>query len=149
MLEYQHQESSQTLAEGLAEYCAAYGEHFGTRKKSLEAEEFFRCHDVAHIIFGCDISLAEEAVVKVSSALGTTAGFGVLRGYRLAESREVYQQLRWRDIALTALRSLVNVPKTIWRCWKMHKRWNWSEHDVLMGRPLRELRREYGIRVPR
>ena len=147
MLDYQFQDSQQTLEEGVAEYYSANQQHFSTRKMTAPAQEFFRCHDVAHVVFGCDISLPDEAVVKISSAFGTTIGFGVMKGYQLAESKEVYDGLGLLDILLTTVKSMLLVPKTIWRCSRMRKRWVWSEHSEFLQRPLGELRTEFGICV--
>lgn len=36
--------------------------------------EFFRCHDAAHVVFGCGTGLDDEAVVKIWSFFGTTRG---------------------------------------------------------------------------
>ena len=51
---------------------------------SPEAAHFFRCHDTVHVVFGCGTTLDDEAVVKIASLLGTTAG---LVRFRLAEVR--------------------------------------------------------------
>lgn len=85
MLNYQLQNSSQSLAEGIAEYYAVHADQIRTRQLTPEATEFFRCHDVVHVVFGCDISLSQELVVKLSSMFGTSAGLSVLQGYRLEE----------------------------------------------------------------
>ncbi len=50
-------------------------------------------------------------------------------------------------IAPTALRSASVVPQVIARCIRMHWRWPWSDFDAYRKLGLRELRREYGIRV--
>lgn len=83
---FERQASRQTLGEGLAEY---HEKNPGLRKDhelSIDAREFFRCHDVVHVVYGCSTSMPDEAVVKLASLFGTTAGFQVLKGYRLNES---------------------------------------------------------------
>ena len=80
MLDYQKQDSPQTLSEGIAEYFTAYKQHLNTRVLTPDADEFFRCHDASHVVFGCDISLSDELVVKVSSVFGTTVGWNVIKG---------------------------------------------------------------------
>jgi hypothetical protein len=69
----------------------------------------------------------------------------VWRGYRLPESQEIYEQITWRDTARTALGALLTVPRVLWRCSRMHKRWPWSAFEAHLDVPLREIRREYGI----
>ena len=60
MLDYQEQDSKQTLSEGITEFFAANKQHVKTRVLTPEADEFFRCHDASHVVFGCDISLNSE-----------------------------------------------------------------------------------------
>jgi len=149
MLGYELQDSPQTLAEGIAEYHAANPQLADARSLSPEARAFFRCHDVAHVVYGCTTALDDEAVVKLSSLFGTSAGIGVLRGYRLHESVEIYRQLPLRDLLGTLLRSIVIVPRTLVRCLRQRARWPWADFDGHLGSSLREIRDQYGIRVVR
>jgi len=144
---FQHQESAHTLAQGVQEYFAANPGLAQGRIMSPEAQEFFRCHDVAHVVFGCDVALDDEAVVKIASILGTTAGLQVLKGYRLHESLQIYRQLRILDVVLSIVRSVVIVPRTALRCMRQRGRWPWSEHQQYLQVPLHQLRQEFGIRV--
>lgn len=111
------------------------------------AKEFFRCHDVAHVVYGCDVALNDEAVVKIASLLGTTAGLQVLKGYRLHESLQIYRQLRVSDVLLSTISSVVIVPRTALRCFAQQARWPWAEHQQYMQSSLRELRHRFGIKV--
>ena len=147
MLEYQRPDSTLSLAEGLREYYAARDGLIDGRGISTAAREFFRCHDVAHVVFGCATTLHNEAMVKMWSFFGTTAGLSLLRAYRLPESKEVYEELEWLDIASTAVRSLVLVPLVLWRCSLMRKRWPWSDFEPYLDVSLSEIRHEYGIRL--
>jgi hypothetical protein len=150
VLKYQQPDSTLTLAEGLSEYHASREGLAGGRGLSPAAREFFRCHDAAHVVFGCATTLRDEAVVKLWSFFGTTAGLRLLRAYRLPESREIYERLEWSEIASTTLRSLALIPLVLWRCARMRKRWPWSEFTGYLAAPLGEIRREFGIElVPR
>ena len=148
MLGFQQQDSQLTLAEGLAEYFATNAPQFNGRHFTSPATEFFRCHDTAHVVFGCDISLADELVVKISSVFGTSAGLGVMRGYALPESKEIYEELTLSLIVVTGIQAIVLVPRTIWRCLRMSKRWPWDDFDNYLDMPLSQLRQELAIRVP-
>jgi hypothetical protein len=145
MLEFQRRDTELTLEAGLREYYASRDGLVGGRGICPEAREFFRCHDTAHVVFGCSTSLRDEAAVKIWSVFGTTAGIGVLRAYRLPESQEVYEELAGSEIVRTAARSLVFVPRVLWRCFRMRRRWPWSEFGSHLDAPLLEIRREYGI----
>jgi hypothetical protein len=145
---YQLQNSPQTLAEGMREYYAAHPGLAAARNSgSPEAQEFFRCHDAAHVIFGCGIALDDEAVVKVASILGTTARLRVLEGYRLHESRQIYEQLPLRAVLKAIAHSAIVVPRTVVRCLGQCSRWPWAEFDPYLAVPLRDIRRQFGIRV--
>jgi hypothetical protein len=144
---FELQHSTQTLAEGIAEYYQGNPGLVTGRSLSLEAQKFFRCHDAAHVVFGCGTTLSDEAVVKVASIFGTSGGVGVLRGYRLHESRQIYRQLgRWERLS-TALRVLLVVPRTLLRCLGQHRRWPWDDFEWYLQVSLCEIRTEFGIRV--
>jgi hypothetical protein len=147
MLKYQLSDSSLTLQEGLSEYYASREGLVRGRGISPAAREFFRCHDAAHVVFGCTTTLVDEAIVKIWSFFGTTGGLSLLGAYRLPESQEIYEQLEWGEIAGTSLRSLALVPRVLWRCFRMRKRWPWSEFAGYLAVPLAEIRREFGIEV--
>jgi hypothetical protein len=149
MLQYQSSDAGLTLAEGLREYYASREGLVSGRGLSEAAREFFRCHDVAHVVFGCSTALPDEAMVKVWSFLGTTGGLDVWRGYRLPESKEIYEQITWRDTVATAVRAAAALPLVVWRCLRMPKRWPWADFDRHLGTPLQEIRSEYGIRLVR
>jgi hypothetical protein len=144
---FELQDTTQTLAEGVAEYYQRNPILLTGRDLSPEAQEFFRCHDTAHVVFGCSTSLPHEAVVKLSSIFGTTGGFAVLKGYRLHESINIYKHLALLDIASTFLQSILLVPRTVYRCLRQHKRWPWEQFAEYQDVPLGKLRTEFGIRV--
>lgn len=145
--DFQHQDSALTLAEGLAEY---YARNAGLKRGEAlapAAQAFFRNHDACHVVFGCDTSLQQEAVVKLSSLFGTTAGFGVLRGYALYDSLDIYRQLKLSDILATIAAAPLIVPRTIARRLRQIRPWPWSAFDAFLDTPLTEIRDEFGIIV--
>lgn len=147
MHDFERQDTAQTLAEGIEEYYRQNPHLSKVRGMSPQAQEFFRCHDAAHVVFGCGTSLPHEAVVKLSSIFGTTGGLAVLKGYRLHESTSIYRELVLTDIVRTLLQSIVIVPRTAVRCLRQHKRWPWREFAEYSRVPLGKLRTEFGIRV--
>ena len=144
---YEDPHSRQTLREGMAEYHARHPQLATARAWSAAARAFFRCHDAAHVVYGCGDTLDDEAVVKIASIFGTTAGLRVLRGYRLHESAAIYRQLAVRDVLRTAVHAVVLVPRTVWRCLAQRRRWPWDRFEPHLDTPLDALRAEYGIRV--
>lgn len=147
MLRYPTQDCGATLAEGIDEYFRAHPFLKRGDVLSPEARAFFRCHDAVHVVYGCDTSLTQEAIVKLSSFFGTTEGFGVMRGYRLYKSLDIYRQLRAADILRTIAAAPVIVPRTIWRCARQTRRWPWAAFDEFLAVPLRDIRTDFGIRV--
>lgn len=144
---YQFQDSHQTLAQGLQEYHAVHPGLSQSRQMSPEGAFFFHCHDAVHVLFGCGADLDDEAVVKIASMLGTTAGLGVLRGYVLNESLDIYRQLRVLDVLRAIVRAVVIVPRTVLRCARQRSRWPWSDHDRYLDVSLRAIRQQFGITV--
>lgn len=147
-LEFLRADSRQTLQEGLLEYYGSRDDLAHGRGLSTQAQEFFRCHDTAHVVFGCSTELLNEGMIKIWSFFGTDAGIrNLLSDYNLPESQEIYATLPWSDIAQTAVRSPVVMPKVFLRCRKMTRRWPWASFDGHLDTPLAELRRDYGIDV--
>jgi hypothetical protein len=144
---FEDQDSGQTLAQGIDEYFAANPGLAKDRNMTAEAKHFFRCHDAVHVVFGCGTTLDDEAVVKIASIFGTTAGLKVLKGYRLHESLDIYRQLRVADVLRSITHSVIVVPRTIRRCLSQRARWPWADHQQYLHTPLCELRQQFGITV--
>ena len=147
MLAFQVAESEMTLEEGLRVYYGDRDDLVGGRGPSEAAKEFFRCHDVAHVVFGCSTTLDNEAMVKLWSFFGTTAGLSLLSDYRSPESQEIYETIPWSAVPGTAIRTLVTAPKIAFRCMKMSKRWPWDDYNEYMHMSLSKIREEFGITV--
>lgn len=147
-LRFQSPQTTQTLAQGLTEYFHA---HPSLKRESdlpsLEAKQFFRSHDTVHVLYGCGTTMPDEAVVKLSSLFGTTGGLGVLRGYALHATLDVYAHLPLGSTALAILASPYLIVRTVWRCMRQARRWPWVEHEQFLNTPLNELRRQFRIRV--
>jgi hypothetical protein len=140
--------SRQTLAQGLAEYFEA--NPFLKRDGDLlscEARQFFRSHDTVHVLYGCGTTMPDEAVVKLSSLLGTTGGLAVLRGYTNYETLDIYTKLPLGSTAMALLLSPYLILRTLWRCARQTQRWPWAEHQQFLDTPLDELRSKFGIKV--
>jgi hypothetical protein len=145
---FESQGSSQTLAEGLVEYFAA--NPLLKRDDDLlspEAKQFFRSHDVVHVLYGCGTTMPDEAIVKLSSLMGTTGGLSVLRGYTHHETLDIYTKLPLGSTVLALLSAPYLIVRTLWRCSRQKERWPWVEHQQFLDMPLIELRAKFGIKV--
>jgi hypothetical protein len=141
--------STQTLAEGLAEYFAANPTLKRGDSLSPAAREFFASHDAVHVLYGCGTSMPDEAIVKLASIFGTTGGFSVLRGYALHESLDIYRRLPAAGTLQALLAAPYLVVRTLWRCRRQARPWPWQVPEELKREPLDTLRTRYGIRVAR
>lgn len=145
---FESRASTQTLAEGLAEYFDA---HPGLKREehlvSAEARQFFRSHDIVHVLYGCGTSMPDEAIVKLASLFGTTGGVQVLRGYTHHETLDIYRRLPLSSTLVALLLSPYLLVRTIWRCIRQPQRWPWADNELYMTHSLAELRSTFGIRV--
>jgi hypothetical protein len=146
--QFQSAQSKQTLAEGVAEYFAA---HPALKRESTlisdGARQFFRSHDVVHVLYGCGTTMSDEAVVKLASLFGTSGGLQVLRGYLNYETLDIYTKLPLGGTLLALATAPYLIVRTLWRCAKQKRRWPWIEHNQYLAKPLHEIRAEFGIKV--
>ena len=145
---FESAQSTQTLAQGLAEYFAANPSL--KRQEVLlspEARQFFRSHDTVHVLFGCGTSMPDEAVVKLVSLFGTTGGVQVLRGYVNHETLDIYTKLPLGSTLLALVTAPYLIIRTLWRCTMQKQRWPWVENQQFLGTQLVELRSTFGITV--
>ena len=136
------------LREAYEAFCAKNRAQFAEREVSPAAATFFRCHDTAHVVFGCDTSLFGEGVVKLYTIFGTTLGFRRhLAGYAEADAFGLFRQYSARHLSRQIGGLLMAMPATIRRARRMHRPWPWAEHDEWLDVPLTEIRREFGIEL--
>jgi hypothetical protein len=142
------EDPSLTLSEGLESYFAANERLVTTRGVSEDAAHFFRCHDVAHVVFGCDTTLLGEGTVKLWTIFGTTLRFWKhLRGYSEADAFSLFRQYSRHHLAKNLGRLIVSMPRTIQRARRVRHRWPWSDHDAYLDTTLHEIRSEFGIEL--
>jgi hypothetical protein len=147
---YQAQDSRQTLAEGLCEYYALNGARV-SRPASLplESQELFRNHDVCHVIFGLDTTLADEGMADVRTLLSCDVGWRKYARYMTSdpEAKAIFKELGFVRAVWATLIIVPRMARAIWEARRMSRRWPWKTPADHFARPLADLRREYGIRV--
>lgn len=147
---YQAQDSTQTLAEGLAEYYLINRSNIA-RPSDLppESAALFRSHDMCHVIFGLDTTLADEAMADIRTLLSCDVG---ARHYVTYLAKDAQAQAILKQVGFFAFvwGTVIAVPRIV-RAWtaarKMTKRWPWLPPEEFQQRTLADLRREFGIRV--
>jgi len=148
-LDYREQDSKQTLARALDEYYRA-NQGVVSRPDSLApaSAALFRSHDICHVIFGLDTTLADETMADTRTLLSCDVGWKVYTSYiNDPLAKAVFAELGiWRTVTAT-VRTLPRIARVIGENWRMKKKWPWVPPESYYARTLGELRREYGIRV--
>lgn len=112
-----------------------------------EVSAFFRSHDIAHVLFGCDISLLGEGSVKIWTIFGTTLGlWDHVRLYKKADALGLSQNFTLSHVATHLPRLLLSIPRLILRARRMSRPWPWSDFEPYLDVPISEIRREFNIR---
>lgn len=143
-------QSNITLRQGLEIFRNEYKNHLSHERDdaSKEAKVFFESHDIAHVLFGCDITLYGEGVVKIWTIFGTTLGFWKhIKGYRDANAFELAKDFTFAHRIKNIFKFLVSIPTTIIRAKQMSKPWDWIEFEQHLDTPISEIRKEFNIKV--
>jgi hypothetical protein len=145
---YAQQRSQLTLREALAEYYRSNPGLLDPDGMPDTVAQLFRQHDVGHVIFGCDTSLAGEVRTDMWTIFGASIG---LRGYieylKYPQVNDVLEGVGYWQITVASLRSLPDVGRIFLRSRKMTRPWPWEDYEPLLDQTLCELRDEYGVRV--
>ena len=137
-----------TLQQGLELFQNKNMKYFSKRSISKEGEEFIKCHDIAHIVFGCDTTIYGEGVVKIWTTFGTTLSFwNVINGYYEANALELSKMYSFRHVMKNIMRFLTVIPKTIFRAKKMTKPWPFTDYKAYLDTPISVIRKEYNIQI--
>ncbi len=142
-----------TLRQGLENFHNEYKKHLHHNKTGIskEARAFFKSHDIAHVLFGCDISLYGEGSVKIWTIFGTTLGFWKhLNGYQEANAFALSRHFTLVHVLKDLLKLLSSIPLLIIRAKRMHKPWPWTEFEPYLDTPpIEDIRKEFNINVLR
>lgn len=149
-LRYQKQDSALTLAEGLEEY---YRANVGvvTRPCDLppKSRDLFERHDICHVIFGLNTTLADESLADTRTLLSCDVGFRRYIDYLRSnkEARAIFKKAGYLRIVWIAVLAVPRILRAVLVGRHMTKRWPWSPPASYRERSLADLRREFGIRV--
>lgn len=147
---YQARDTRQTLAEGLAEYYAVNGARVSP-PPSLppESQALFRNHDICHVIFGLDTTLADEGMADVRTLLSCDVGWRRYARYMTSDpqAKAIFKELGYARAIWATLVIIPRLVRAIGETWRMSKKWPWEAPANYLDRPLADLRREYHIRL--
>lgn len=139
-----------TLQKGLEQFYETHQENLSHLDCNLpkDVKDFFKSHDIAHVIFGCDISLYGEGSVKVWTVFGTTLGFWKhISEYNKANAFDLSKKLPFTTVLKDFFKLLISIPLLVIRAKKMNKRWPWKGFENYLETPIHEIRKEFNIRV--
>ncbi len=138
-----------TLREGLEQYVSRQ-ETLSPEELSAAARREFLCHDVAHVVFACDLTPEHEELVDAWTVFGTDAGVrDLLRLALQPASLRIFWKVGPVQAVRNALRVRPQLVEVRRRARGMRKKWPWRGFDPHMDRPLVDIRAEFGIRVLR
>lgn len=100
-------DSGGTLRDGIKRFCEENAAVFTARDMSPAAQEFFRCHDTAHVVFGCDTSIFGEGILKMFTIFGTPRAF--IHARRMSRPWPWSEHARYLDRSLEDIRGEFNI----------------------------------------
>ncbi|AEI34933.1 hypothetical protein [Francisella salina] len=152
-MQHLEQNCKLTLHESLEEYNKNYS-FLNSNDGHDEASKWFRNHDITHILFGTiPFEIRGEAINDTWTLVGTNV---TLKGYkkflRYVDYKTVINSYKrkYKYTVIIYLVTLSNIPiclLTIFRAYKMSKKWNWYNYDEYLNIPLSEIRKEFNIKV--
>ncbi|HZK98338.1 MAG TPA: hypothetical protein VFC47_00430 [Caulobacteraceae bacterium] len=149
-LGYQRQDSPQTLAQGLEEYYAAnIGKVTHPSHLPPESIGLFLSHDMCHVIFGLNTTLADEALADVRTLLSSDVGTRRYASYLATDkqAQALFKELGYLKSVWVTILALPRIVRAVIEALRMKKRWPWNPPPDLGERRLADLRLEFGIRV--
>jgi len=147
--DYQRQDSTLTLAQGLDEYYRGHPDLIRPEGISPEGAELFRHHDICHVIFGLDTTMADEAMADFRTVLSTDVGLRrYLRYVRTnKEAQQIFEEIGYLGALGATLRAIPRLFRALTESLRSRRRWPWHPPERYLGKPLGSLRATYRIRV--
>ena len=152
MLDFQEQECSLTLREGVEHY-RAYLKKNG--KKVLEDHEgsfTILSHDATHVIYGLDTSLEEEQMLNFWVLFGATYTWKEIMAYNGREevsdfTKDLVKEVGVIKMAMLTIRSIIPFFQVLRNLRSKKKKWPFVFPNELMEISVTSLREEYGIKI--
>ena len=153
MYEFQKQDSSQTLEEGLEEFYSINPAF----KELLEIDspntKVFKEHDYTHVLFGMGTSMEEESLLDTYVIWGMKFNWGsIIDFYRDPDYSQFIKSLigkyggYWSIFKIYM--KLMPIKFKIFRlCKKMTKRWNYHTTENYLNKTLKDIRQEFNIKL--
>lgn len=148
---YQHQDATLSLREGLRDYFRSNPELLDPdelERQGSKSADLFRNHDVVHVVFGTDTSVAQEAMTDTWSMLATDVGVLRYLSYlNEPEAMDIVREIGWGKALGESVKAVPAMVEVWRRSRRMTKKWPWTGHEAWLDTPLAEIREEFGIEV--
>ncbi len=120
--------------------------NFSKKEHSNEGDKFLKCHDIAHVVFGCDTSLCGEGLVKIWTIFGSDFPFWkIVNGYQEASAYQLFRMYSLKHFLKNIFKLIWLSPKAIFRARRMDKAWPFMEYQPYLNKTLKEIRIEFNI----
>ena len=144
--QYQQQESSQTLHDGLEEYYASLPGLMIPEDTNEKTAQMLTLHDVTHVIFGCSDSIEDEFLCDTWTLMGSNITFSKYLEYmQYPESQQIFKEIGYLKVFWIGLKTLPEMIKIYLRTRTMTKKWSWSDYKPYLKHTLKEIRQEFNI----
>ncbi|HXQ11230.1 MAG TPA: hypothetical protein VN805_09590 [Caulobacteraceae bacterium] len=114
-----------------------------------ESAALFRSHDICHVIFGLDTTLAHEGMADVRTLLSCDVGWRRYGRYMTSDpqAKAIFKELGYAKAIWATLIIVPRLLRAVAEASRMRKRWPWEPPAEHFDRPLADLRRAYQIRL--
>tara|TARA_B100000886_G_scaffold183835_1_gene126106 strand:+ start:534 stop:1037 length:504 start_codon:yes stop_codon:yes gene_type:complete len=152
MLDYQNQNCSLTLQEGLECYYNSFPKSKEIFKDNKNSGTLLRDHDCTHVIFGLDISIEQESILDTWVLWGSKWELKYLLGYqKIPAIKQLFKDLL-KEIGYFGLIKILwklggIKRKVIFRTLKMKKKWPFKMPEHYLDMKISDLRKIHGIKV--
>ncbi|API85838.1 hypothetical protein [Francisella uliginis] len=152
-MKYLKQNCELTLNEGLQEYNKNYP-FLNSNDGHDEASKWFKNHDITHVLFGTiPFEIRGEAINDTWTLVGSNV---TLKGYK-----EFFKFVDYKTVINSYLKKykykfvvylvmLKYIPVCLlaaFKAYKMSKKWDWYNYDNYLDIPLKDIRKEFNIKV--
>jgi len=152
MLDYQNQNCSLTLQEGLECYYNSFPKTKEIFKDNKNSGTLLRDHDCTHVIFGLDISIEQESILDTWVLWGSKWELKYLLGYqKIPEIKQLFKDLV-KEIGYFGLIKILwklgrIKRKVIFRTLRMKKKWPFKMPEHYLAMKISDLRKIHGIKI--
>ena len=153
-LEYQNQNSQQTLREAIEEY-HLYLTHIGRQiltDSPEDADSIWLYHDATHAIFGQDTTIEGEAALDFWVFLGPPSLGSYSKSISNCRKSRISAERWYQSLVLRSFPNCIGEISALFgqssgHTRRMKKKWPFELPATLLDRRLNDLREEYGITV--